>query len=297
MIYLKFILLLTFGQLAFSKSCPTFYCKDFYFFNASFVNEEIEYEQNKIVIDEMEKESEYFKVGLYKEIIKNSYFSIEQSLIYNGKYEEFHRNRFENKNNRKYSITSFHEPKISLSHWFEHEMRMNYYHSAYISYTPKLYRPKIIEFGNGRHQVRIGYNFLNQYKKYWIEGDIYTEVFGRKKLILSENTLEITPAYTEFGVNMKFGYFTDSFRTFFQFGFGQTTNYSSKSKYITRESDKGFVTNLGFGVNLKVDELWSIDFYGQSITKVFNSIEEDHSQEIDFEFESIRLDLSLMRNF
>ncbi|EQC46264.1 phenol degradation protein [Bacteriovorax sp. Seq25_V] len=264
---------------------------------SEFSAEEIEYEKNKVVVDEIEKESEFLKVGLKKNLFLNTYLSVEQALIYNGKYEEFHLNMPVKKNNRKYSLTSYQEPTISLAHWFEHNMRENYFHSLYATYRPKFYRPKIIEFGNGRHQVRLGYNFLHVFKKYWVEGDIYTELFGRKKLILTDTSIEVTPAYTEFGVNFKLGYFKEKWRSFLQLGFGQTTNYSSKSDFIERDSDKGFVTNIGLGYNYSFAPSWNIDFRGEAITKVFNAKEEDHSAEVDFEYEAVNASLSLRRLF
>lgn len=282
----------------FAINCPTFYCNDYNAVSLQRSSTAREYELNHKIIDEITS-TDYFTVLKAKRSlgISNLYLIVDFPIHISGEYEEFYDSKDDFKHDKKVNYKSFREPSIHLEYWFKHSLASNFFHALDLSYTPKFYRPSVYQFGNGRHEVKINYHYLTVYKTFFVEGNIYSKVFGRKETILTDRSIEFTPAYTEVVTNFGVGYFSSRFLVSGLVGYGQTTNFSNKSKNLTHESDKGFVLQylVTMQYQVKSDLVFRMEY--EATSKIFNTINEDLSKDIDFENETSNLQLMLVRSF
>lgn len=282
---------------SFAEFCPEKYCRDFWFTKIATSESEREFEYNHEVEDDITDSRHSLILGINKHIAYDTFISFEMGLFHIGENDEFYKNEQKQLNDKKFNFESLREPTVEVSHWFDHRFGKSFSHGMFLTYTPKLYRPSVYDFGSGRHQIKVNYKYLHHLKTIYIEGNIATELFGRKKLILSDGNIEVTPAYTEVNTTLGAGYENQFLDILLYVGYGQTTNYSNKSAHLTRQSDKGFVTIIGFDFEFYKNRDYQIVINGLAKTKVFNAINEDLNKDVDYELEESNLSILLKRKF
>lgn len=293
-----FILAFLFSYFVQAANCPDFYCQKYLSGSLITNSDAREFENNHKVIDEIKTVDYGVSIGAkFLLPLYNTYFQFQLPFFFKGDYSEFYDSGSDFKHEKDIKASSFKEPSFRLDHWFEHQMSKDFFHALEISYTPKLYRPSVYQFGNGRHEIKINYHYLNYFDKYFLEGNIYTKVFGRKKLILTDSEIEVTPAYTEVATNLGVGFYNRAWIIAASVTYGQTTDYSNKSKNLTHESDKGFVLNYNLRILRHLSADFDLEAKYSAFSKIFNTINEDTSKDIDFEKETSELELSIYRNF
>lgn len=292
------ILAFLFSSFVSAANCPDVYCKNYVLASLIRNTDAREFEEGHKILDEI-KVVDYgaslggnFLLPLY-----NTYFQFQMPFFFKGDYSEYYDTGADFEHGKDVKASSFKEPSFRLDHWFEHQMSKDFFHALEISYTPKFYRPSVYQFGNGRHEIKINYHYLNYFDKYFLEGNIYTKIFGRKKLILTDSEIEVTPAYTEVATNLGLGFYNKNWIISASVTYGQSTNFSNKSKNLTHESDKGFVINYNLRMLRHLNENFDLEAKYSATSKIFNAINEDTSKDIDFEKESSELELSIYRNF
>lgn len=222
---------------------------------------------------------------------KNILLGAEVLYLIDGRFREEYKEELDYIEDRKVFANGFQEPAFIIDYWKKSHTK-DFYHGLNFFYRPKIATPSIENYGNGRHELKVTYFYKYSKNRFTLDGEVYSYMYGRKKVKLSPGTVERTGGYTEITVGAMVGYRFAKVHPKFRFAYSSTTDFNTKNKYFERKSDKGFGIIAEFQLDYyTADSKW-INLTVHSDTKKFNSIEEDVSRDISYELESRYIKLS-----
>ncbi|MDD0854865.1 hypothetical protein HBN50_17305 [Halobacteriovorax sp. GB3] len=286
---MKILFVLLFVSVSANASLYNFYFpsegKQQFSISAFGYEEEREFERDSAVVEELNYEGGGIKIG-YGYFIKGKYFlGLEFDYLIKGEYQERFSEDLESLPDGTINVHGFREPTLIFRNYFEHSMDQHYFHGLHFTYNPKIFNAHQSNYASGRHEASLGYWFSYRRPSFEFAGEIYTKVYGRKRVDRRLGGQEITGNFSEVGIDLKPGFITKHFAFHLLGGTSNTTDYNTRNKDFARLSDKGFTIYGGLSLTYGNPQFKIVL---ESIAKsyVFNSIEEDLSREVDFEYET-----------
>lgn len=221
------------------------------------------------------------------------YLQISLDALIDGKYEEAYSYELSYLGNRENKVRGVREPELSYMRAFPTINDVHYFHGFKVSYRPSFNLAKQTNYLRGSHELELSYWFSYRRKNYELAGMLYSKYSSEKKIQLAEFGEERASPYSEVGIELMPTFIFDHFAFRLIGGTGNTTDYNTKNDEFKRESDKGF--SVYGGASLEYDqEDFAVIAKIIATSYVFNSIDEDLTRDVDFEFENRTINLDFI---
>lgn len=222
-----------------------------------------------------------------------NYFEVSVEALADGKYEEVYAHELSYLGNRDNKVKGIREPEIVFMRSFPTIDDVNYYHGFKGTYRPSFNLAKQSNYLRSGHELEFSYWFSYRQKYYEFAGMLYSKYSSEQKVKLSEFGEERASPYSEVGIELMPTFIYNNYAIRFIGGTGNTTDYNTKNNEFERKSDKGF--SVYGGVSLEYDrDDFAVNAKFIATSYVFNSIDEDLTRDVDFEFENRLINLDFI---
>lgn len=253
---------------------------------SGYISSEIEYEQNNIVkshYDAKYLRTEFgYSLGLPHDLMV-------QSTISAGAYGTQEKNHdsslnISNQKNHFHGIQGF-EFKLQRILPFTNQKTK---YAFQLGSRGSLQTPKETNLAYGGFDIFMSLHWSHQHDTHYFNGNIKSEIVGRKKTKLQNGNKEVSDAYSVLGVQIGYIYTTSSSTPF---GFSiephiyHTTDYNTRNPNFNRITDKGFI--FGGKINFFKSIAPNLDLYFSHMREsyIFNVVDPTVSGEVDYEIE------------
>ncbi len=258
----------------------------FFSSQAGYISSEIEYEQDEVVkshYDSKYLRSEFsYATGFIFDLMAH----LTISLGTNGTLEKNHDASL----NLPYQKSHFHgiqgfefklQKLLPLSN-----QKTNY--AFILGSRGSLQTPKETNLSYGGFDFNMSLSWSHQHKSHYFNGNIKSEIIGRKKTKLINGNKEVTDAYSVLGAQVGYVYTTSGINPFglsFEPHFYHTTDYNTRNPYFNRITDKGFIWGAKIKLIKTLNQNFDLYLTHMRESYMFNVVDSSVSGEVDYEIE------------
>lgn len=249
---------------------------------------EVEYESNKVVVDQQLYKFNETRLKLLLSPWQNFAFGVMGQYDVDREYELKFGPASSRAGDAPYQSNA--QGPLDPEVFFIYEFRSqkdSWNQQIYISGNPFDVEEEPKKIFRGGHDVFLEYRFSHQYDSGSLYGVLFSHYFGKKNFYQpGDPRPSLSQAYTEVGLKMGYLYKVHSKWSFFADAtFGLSSDYVVQTPEVQRFADKGYLIFASVGVNYFWKRNCFLKFETWRGSRVYNANEEDINRNIEYEIE------------